>query len=107
MREPIEVFAPPAPGSLMRGVTLIKPGRFRLARRDAELYSVQVVGSGSWGRVRIENGAGRELFEQPSSFTGSFVLSAGADGGIVVELAGQRGAPCLAVNWREKDADLV
>lgn len=101
MFEPVDLFVSASPGSLSKCVCLTDAGRFRIARKDAELYSVMIAGAGSWGRIRVEDGVGRALFEQPSTFTGSFVLAAGAESGIVVELAGARGAPNLQINWRE------
>jgi len=104
---PVDVFAPAAPGSLMRTAKVDQVGRFRLARRSCELYSVQIVSGGAWARCRVTNGLGRALWEQPSSFTGSFWLSAGAIGGLIVEVSAiDRGAN-LTINWREPDGKIV
>lgn len=107
MPEPIDLFAPCAPGSLMRGYCLQGVGLFRLARRDAELYSVQIVSAGAWARVKVRSGTGRELFHQPSCFTGSFWLCAGAEDGIIVEVASRDLGPSLTINWREPDREMV
>jgi hypothetical protein len=103
----IDLYAPCAPGTNMRSLKVDRVGRWRLARRDCELYSVQIVSSGAWGRIKVTDGLGREIFEQPSVFTGSFWLSAGALDGLIVEVASiDRGAN-LTVNWREGDSLLV
>ena len=96
-----DVEVPAAPGSLMRAVQLWDNGKFRISRVDAELYSVQITSAGAWGRLRVWNGLGRKLFHQPSTFTGSFWLSAGAEGGIIVELESMTNAPTVTVNFRE------
>lgn len=103
--EPKEIYAPAAPGSLMRTICVEGPGLFRLSRRDCELYSVQIVSAGAWGRARVTNGKGRKLWEQPSTFTGSFWLSAGAEAGLLVELYGD--GTNLTLNWREPDREMV
>ena len=100
------MYVPTAPGSLMRATMIEGTGLFRLARRDAELYSVLVVSCGAWGRIDITDGTGRRIWMQPSTFTGSFVLGAFAWGGLVVNVATSC-APQLQVNWREQDARLV
>lgn len=89
----------------MRCARIHRPGSFRLARRDAELYSVQIVGGGTFTRIRLLTGAGREIFEQPSSFTGSFWLSAGCEDGLVCEIHArdEASSPNLTINWREPD----
>lgn len=98
-----DVYTPPAPGSLMRAASITLPGTWRLARRDAELYSVQIVSSGAWGRARVSDGNERALWFQPSTFTGSFWLGAGAEDGLLVELSALDVAANLTVNWRERD----
>ena len=104
----IDIYAPAAPGSLTRSVQLFAAGKYRLARRHAELYSVQIAAAGAWGRAAVYNGRGRPLWLQPSAFTGSFVIMGGAEGGIVVDLSGSGEiAPMLTINWREKDAEIV
>lgn len=104
---PVDLYAPCAPGSNMRSLKVDRVGRWRLSRRDCELYSVQIVSSGAWGRFRVSDGRGRELLEQPSTFTGSFWLSAGALDGLVVEVSSiDRGAN-LTINWREADGEII
>lgn len=104
-----DVITPPAPGSLMRSTWLTRAGVYRLARRDAELYSVLISSSGAWGRFSVSNGLGRPLFFMPSPFTGSFWLSAHAEGGIVVELAAMNpsDAADVTIAWRERDQKLI
>lgn len=103
------MHAPAAPGSLMRSLRLggHKPGLYRLARRGCELYSVQILSGGSWGRIKVMDGHERELWAQPSTFTGSFWLGAWADGGLLVEVSSRDYAPNLTINWREQDQRLV
>ena len=103
----IDLFAPCAPGSLMRALKLERVGIFRLARRSCELYSVQIVSSGAWGRWRVFDGRDNELIMQPSTFTGSFWLGAGAWDGLLVQNYGYDRAPNLTINWREADQDMV
>ena len=107
MRDLIDIFAPSAPGSLMRSHRVDDLGLFRLARRSCELYSVEIVSAGAWARVRVMNGLKRVLWYQPSCFTGSFWLSACADEGLIVEIGSQDRAPNLTINWREKDQEMV
>ena len=108
MIEIIDIKVPCSPGSLMRSIKISEPGKWRISRRDAELYSVQIVSSGAWGRARVLTGGGRALWFQPSTFTGSFTLLAGNDGdGLIVELASIDAAANLTVNFREPDKRLV
>ncbi len=103
---PFDVYAPAAPGSLMRSYQLFDAGVFRLSRRDCSFYSVMIAAAGSFGRIVIKDGEGRPLFAQPSTFTGSFVLDAFAKGGLIVE-AHMSTAPFLTINWREADREIV
>ena len=102
----VDLYAPCCKGSLTRSIQVWEPGKFRLARRDAELYSVQIVSSGSWGRARVLDGRGRTIWYQPSTFTGSFALGAGCQEGIIVELMGESGLS-FTINFREPDDRLV
>ncbi len=103
----VDLKIPAAPGSLMRAVQLWHTGYFRLARRDAELYSVQITCSGAWAHFKLFNGRGRVLFNMPSAFTGSFWLGAGAEDGLIAHLYSASQAPTLTVNFRERDLQLV
>ena len=107
MRPLEQVYAASAPGSLSRSHKIDRAGRFQLSRRDSELYSVQIVGSGAWGRMVVFDGNGRQIFMQPSMFTGSFWLGAGAMNGIIVEVDARDAACNLTINWREPDRNLV
>jgi hypothetical protein len=102
-----DILVPAARGSLMRVAELHEVGLFRISRRDAELYSVQITSAGAWGRIRVWNGTGRILWRMPSTFAGSFWLGAGADEGLVVSLESMTQAPMLTVNFRELDLELV
>jgi len=106
MLDAVDLYAPCAPGSLMRAQIVDKVGLFRLARRSCELYSVQIASAGAWARMKVMNGRGRVLWLQPSSFTGSFWLGAGAEDGLLVEIGGDS-APQLSINYREPDARFV
>lgn len=105
----IDVYVTPSPSSLMRCARVARPGRFRLARRACELYSVQIVGGGTFTRVRASTGSGRHVWEMPSSFTGSFWLSGGLEDGLIVEIhaTDEVSCPNLTVNWREQDRRVV
>lgn len=105
MKKIVDLYAPSAPGSLMRSMKVSGSGLFRICRRDCELYSVQIVSSGSWGRARVMQADMRVLWFQPSTFTGSFWLSAGAIGGLLVELDGSE--INLTLNWREPDREMI
>lgn len=107
MPDPIDVYTPAGPGSLMRSHSVDRIGIFRLARRACELFSVQIVSAGAWGRARVMDGDGRVLWSQPSTFTGSFWLGAGAYKGLLVEVASRDRAPNLTVNWREANREMV
>lgn len=100
-------MVPAAPGSLMRAAMLDSVGKWRISRRDAELYSVQIVSAGAWARIRVYNGKGRILFPMLSTFPGSFWLSAGAEDGIIVDLESMTMAPIVTVNFREQDLEVV
>ncbi len=103
---PTDLYAPAAPGALMRSIKIDRPGLWRLARRDCELYSVMIVSSGSWGRARVMDGHRRVLWYQPSTFTGSFTLGAGALGGLIVELSSADLAANLTINFRVGTQDI-
>ena len=109
MRDFVDVQVPPSPGSLMRCARVARPGLFRLARRDCELYSVQIVGGGTFTRVKMLSGSFRDLWEQPSSFTGSFGLSAASENGLFCEIHAldEASSPNLTINWRERDRKTV
>jgi len=107
MLDLVDVYAPSAPGSLMRSHKITAAGRFRLARRHAELYSVQIVAAGAWGRVQLEDALGRLLFLQPSMFTGSFWLGGGAIGALIAVVNARDAAPNLTINWREQTQEMV
>lgn len=104
---PTDLYVPSAKGSLMRAVLLQSIGKFRISRRDAEIYSVQIVNAGAWASLVVADGSGRELFIQPSTFTGSFWLGAGALGGIIAYLRSKTMAPSIVINFRERDQKLV
>ncbi len=109
MLDIVDIFASPSPSSLMRCARVARPGAFRLARRSCELYSVQIVGGGTWTRIRLLSGSLRPLWEQPSSFTGSFWLSCGSEHGLIVQLSAKDEVSCpnLTINWRESDRRVV
>lgn len=68
-----------------------------------------VAGPGIWGRLSIRDQEGKPLFIMPSTFTGSFWVSAGARAGIIVELHNNCPTPnfSLTLNWRERDQRMV
>jgi hypothetical protein len=107
MMDVVDVLVPASAGTLMRCAVLDEIGAFRISRRDCELYSVQIVSAGAWGRVSVTDGRGRRIFRQPSTFTGSFWLSAGALSGLIVHLESAMTAPTLSVNFRERDREVV
>ncbi len=102
----VDMMVPCCPGSLTRSVQIVKAGKFRISRRHAELYSVQIVSSGSWGRARVTDAQGRVIWYQPSTFTGSFALGAGCENGIIVELSGTN-AMNFTINFREQTEEMV
>jgi hypothetical protein len=106
MSDLVDVHVPAAPGSLMRSHVIDRPGRFRLARRDCELYSVQILNAGDWARAKCLAGSGRGIWYQPSTFTGSFWLSAGCEEGLIFELFALN-CGIFAINWREPDRKVV
>lgn len=109
MIEPIDIRVAASPSSLMRCARVSRPGLFRLARRDCELYSVQIVGSGTFTRIKMMTGTRRNLWEQVSTFTGSFWLSAFSEEGLLCEIhaLNEASSPNLTLNWRERDRALV
>jgi len=90
----------------MRMAFVEGPGAFRLARRDCELYSVQIVMPGDWGKAWFKTGRGRPIFHMPSTFTGSFVLGGGCEDGLILELYALKFI-AFEVNWREPDRRLI
>lgn len=106
-RVPIDLYAPSAPGSLMRACRLTSAGLFRIARRSCELYSVQIVSAGAWGRFVCMDGRGESKFMQPSTFTGSFWLGASCEDGLLVDVDCRDAATNLTINWREPDMRIV
>lgn len=102
----VDLRVAPAPGSLMRAVSFRRSGRTRLARRDAELYSVEILCQGSASYLRVTDARGVLLFFQPSAFTGSFVIAGHSPGGLIVDMEG--GTPAtITVNWREQSMDVI
>lgn len=109
-REITEEYTPTAPGSLMRSCTVDRLGITRVCRRAAELYSVQIYSAGPWVRARVLTFTGRQLWFQPSTFTGSFLLMAGTcddEGGLMLEMSGYDRGAVIGLNWREADARIV
>lgn len=104
-----DLYARPSPGVLMRTVALLEPGLYRLARRTCELYCVQIVGSGAWGRAQMLTGAGRPVWEQPSTFTGSFVLGGECEDGLIANLHCLKPSDAInfTISWREPDREVV
>ena len=102
-----EIFAACAPGSLMRSAVVDDLGLTRFCRRDCELYSVQILSAGAWIRARILTGTGRPIWFQPSTYTGSFVLMAGAEEGLILEQGGRERGGTLMLNWREPDTRII
>jgi len=107
LRPDRDIYAACAPGSLMRSATVDDLGITRFARRSCELYSVQVLSAGAWIRARVLTGTGRLLWFQPSAFTGSFVLMAGAEDGLMLEMGGLNRGATIMLNWRESDARII
>jgi hypothetical protein len=108
-RDIIDLYIPPAPGSLTRSAALLTPGIFRLSRRDCELYCAQIVGQGAWAKACIMDGEGRDLWEQPSCFTGSFVVTSFAKGGLIAHLYCLKDSDAInfTVSWREPDKQII
>lgn len=109
MREFVDIRVAASPSSLMRAARVSRPGLFRLSRRDCELYSVQIVGGGTFTRIKMMTGTMRVIWEQISTFTGSFWLSASSENGLFCEIHAldEASSPNLTVNWRERDRVLV
>lgn len=109
MREFVDVRVAASPSSLMRCARVSRPGLFRLSRRSCELYSVQIVGSGTFTRIKMMTGTMRDLWEQISTFTGSFWLSAASEEGLFCEIhaLNEVSSPNLTINWREPDRQIV
>lgn len=102
-----DVKVAPAPGSLMRSVRINSIGLTRIARRAAELYSVMITHNGSFCRLILRTLSGIPYFDQFSTFTGSFVLGACSEDGIIVDVDGMQQPPILQLNWRELDQAVV
>jgi hypothetical protein len=91
-------------GTVLRTCQLHTPGVWRVARRDALFYGIEVVHPGAYGRVRVLTGRGEPVFDQPSAFTGSFVLRGGVEDGLLCELAsGINRPPLVTISWAEAD----
>lgn len=98
----IDLYGRPVPGSLMQAVSIGKTGTYRIARRDAELYSVQICSAGAWGSAKIFDAEGNDMWFQPSAFTGSFVINGHAVGGLLARIySNDSFAPNLTINFRE------
>ncbi len=100
-----DMYVPPAPGSLMRCAVLKKPGKFRLSRRDCELYSVEIMNPGAWPRYIIRDTDDRIAWYEPSAFTGSFTHGGGMKD-LVVEIHSSS-TPLACINFREQDREIV
>jgi hypothetical protein len=104
----VDLYAPTAPGSMMRSIIVNRKGLWRIARQAAEIYSVQIISSGTWGRARVMDGDGRPIWYQISTFTGSFWLAAGTYTGVLVELdSAEAAAPNLTINFRLQTLEMV
>lgn len=106
----VDEYVACAPGSLMRSLPIERLGLTRVCRRACELYSVQITASGPFVRARVLTGAGRPLWFQPSTFTGSFLLMAGVcedEAGLILEMGGYDRGATISLNWREKDNRVI
>lgn len=83
-------------------VSIVQPGLWRLTRKDATIYSVQILSCGAWGGLSAYNSHRRMVWHQPSAFTGSFNLIGYCAGGIIFDTGyGKTIATNVTVNWRE------
>jgi hypothetical protein len=89
----------------MRSAMLNRAGKFRLARRACELYSVEIMNPGAWPRYIIRESSGRIAWYEPSAFTGSFVHGGGMED-LIVEIHASS-TPLACINWREETRDIV
>jgi hypothetical protein len=64
-----------------------------------------ICSQGAWGNILLTDATGNDLFFMPSAFTGSFVLNAFAEDGLILRLFSRDTfAPQVTINWREPDA---
>lgn len=107
-----EVRAPSAPNSLTRSHVIDTPGVYHLARRDCELYCVNVIRSGMSSRIRVYDGLFRPLFSLPAGSapgfcSDSFPIGGFCEKGMYVTSHSRSTFPLFGVTWREKDLQLV
>jgi hypothetical protein len=105
-RRLVDLKVAPSPGSLMRAIILRRCGETRLARRDAEFYSISITCQGSCGYLRVTDNHGIPKFYQPSAFTGSFVIGGHCRDGLIVDMEAAT-PPTVCINWRESDLEIV
>lgn len=91
-------------GSLTRQLPVYKPGVYRLARRTVDLHSVLVLATGP-GFFKIYNGNRELIWNMPSIFTGSWMVGAGCENGLIIEVAMHY--PNIQMTWREEDDEVV
>lgn len=97
-----DLIVPRSKATLTRSATILQSGLFRLSRKTCSLYSVEIKSCGAWGRILILDGDENEVFFQPSTFTGSFVLDACCWNGLYVwNMSGPGSDSPINVNWRE------
>lgn len=99
-----DVYTRPNRGSLTRQLPVYMPGVFRLARRTAELHSVLVIATGH-GQFNVYNGNFELLWCMPSIFTGSWMIGAGCENGLIIEVT--MSYPNIQMTWREEDDQAV
>ncbi len=104
----IDVYAVAEPGTLKRSHVEMRNGLFRLSRRDAACYSIEIHSGGGWGRLMLIDGRHSLLFYQPSPFTGSFTLNEGCAFDALYLWSEAQDSPVqVSVQWREPDAAMV
>jgi hypothetical protein len=78
-------------------------GTFRLSyAKHVKLYAVEVHKNG--GHITVADGNGRHVWSMPSVFTGSFLLEAGLDDGLIVRHGAVAGVvPEYTITWMESE----
>ena len=101
----IDLYAPAAPGTMLRSARIRRKGLYRLSRRECVLVGTLVLAPESGVSVVIADGDGKEFFDMPNMFTGSFYLGAGCDHGLLVSVHSAHDSDSinLTLTYREID----
>ncbi len=104
----IDLYAPAAPGTMLRSARIRKRGEYRLSRRECVLVGILILAPESGVSVQIADGDDRIFVDFTNVFTGSFYLGAGCNHGLIVKAHSQMDSDSINITltWRETDGQV-